>query len=215
MNDDVFIGNLLYRLRVRDGLTQKEVAKKINVSPSTIQKWEKGIRKISPAYYGLLADIFGITKEAFLYAEQYQESFPDCNQDSSDNTLSPPRTFSCQKIRPLFSFMLPCLLLLFLSITLSFSARKQPDYTLLKQVILFTPETSTTTGEYGIFCPLCNTTEQYNIYVHNQTGNDNIANKTHPTNCSTICQTLYQNTHLEHPTKMPDECTIIVCPQNQ
>lgn len=52
--------NLKY-FRIQSGLTQEELAKKLNKNYTTIGKWEKGIR--SPILDDLIkiADIFGIT----------------------------------------------------------------------------------------------------------------------------------------------------------
>lgn len=53
--------NNLKCFRIQFGLTQEELAKKLNKNYTTIGKWEKGIR--SPILDDLIkiADIFGIT----------------------------------------------------------------------------------------------------------------------------------------------------------
>ncbi|MBQ6628563.1 MAG: helix-turn-helix transcriptional regulator [Methanosphaera sp.] len=53
--------NNLKQLRLKKGLTQEELAKRLDKNYTTIGKWEKGIR--SPILDDLikLADIFGIT----------------------------------------------------------------------------------------------------------------------------------------------------------
>lgn len=47
-------------LRRANGLTQKELAEKLYVTPSTVSKWENGVA--APDIYALttMADIFGV-----------------------------------------------------------------------------------------------------------------------------------------------------------
>ena len=51
-------GNLLKKLRNEAGLSQQELADKMDVSTNTIQNWEKGTTKVDYSRFGLLADIF-------------------------------------------------------------------------------------------------------------------------------------------------------------
>ena len=53
----------LKSLRVNKGLTQKEVAKILNVSPLTIHNWETGKHKISAVMLNKLSVLYGITIE--------------------------------------------------------------------------------------------------------------------------------------------------------
>ena len=48
-------------LRISYGLTQKELAKKINVTQSLISKWENNYAEPSIYYLNVLADYFEIT----------------------------------------------------------------------------------------------------------------------------------------------------------
>ena len=54
------VGESIARLREQSGMTQKELAGLLFVSPDTVYRWESGVRR--PAYYfvRLLADIFGV-----------------------------------------------------------------------------------------------------------------------------------------------------------
>lgn len=56
----------LRQLRERDGMTQAELGRKLNVAPSTIGMWEKGYR--SPDYENLtaIAGIFNVTTDYLL-----------------------------------------------------------------------------------------------------------------------------------------------------
>lgn len=60
MNMDT-ISDKMRRLREEKKLTQKELAAKLYVTPSTISKWETGVAV--PDIYAItnMADIFGVT----------------------------------------------------------------------------------------------------------------------------------------------------------
>lgn len=51
-------GNLLKKLRNEAGLSQQQLADKMDVSKNTIQNWEKGSTKVDYDRFSLLADIF-------------------------------------------------------------------------------------------------------------------------------------------------------------
>ena len=65
-------GNLLKKLRNEAGLTQEELAGKMNVSKNTIQNWEKGTTKVNNDKFPRLADIFN-TPVALLIEELCRE----------------------------------------------------------------------------------------------------------------------------------------------
>lgn len=60
------LGNNIYNLRIKKGLTQREIAEKLSISDKAISKWENGTSK--PSVYNLqkLANIFDITLEELL-----------------------------------------------------------------------------------------------------------------------------------------------------
>ena len=53
------IGDTLARLRKDRGMTQKELAEKLNVSDKTVSKWEKGQSYPDVTIFPLLSSIFG------------------------------------------------------------------------------------------------------------------------------------------------------------
>ena len=75
----VFASNLI-RLRTEAGLTQAELASKINYSDKSISKWERG--EAVPDAYVLkqLAAIFGITIDALLSADVWKSDKADLKQ---------------------------------------------------------------------------------------------------------------------------------------
>lgn len=59
-------GNLLKKLRKEAGLSQEQLAGKMNVSKNTIQNWEKGTTKVNYDRFSLLADIFNTPVEVLI-----------------------------------------------------------------------------------------------------------------------------------------------------
>ena len=55
------IGDTLARLRKDRGMTQKELAEKLNVSDKTVSKWEKGQSYPDVTIFPLLSSIFGVS----------------------------------------------------------------------------------------------------------------------------------------------------------
>lgn len=62
--------NDLKRLRKVKALTQEEIAKKLNVAPSTYSLYESGVRGISLDKAFILAQIFGLTIEELFFAHE-------------------------------------------------------------------------------------------------------------------------------------------------
>ena len=63
MDINKIISNNIKKFRNRAGLTQKELADMLMTSPSTIQKWEKGINRVYSEYLFELCKIFGVKTE--------------------------------------------------------------------------------------------------------------------------------------------------------
>ena len=51
----------LYELRKKDGLSQKELAKRLGISQASINYWEKGQRTPSIDMVSMIADYFGVS----------------------------------------------------------------------------------------------------------------------------------------------------------
>ena len=61
------IGATISALRKRSGLTQAELAEKLNISNKTISKWENGVNQPDISALRTICQIFGISTEDFLY----------------------------------------------------------------------------------------------------------------------------------------------------
>lgn len=70
MMDSEKIGKFLAQLRVRNNLTQKEVADKLNIHETSISKWERGISIPDVYYLGLLAVLYEVTEHEILNGER-------------------------------------------------------------------------------------------------------------------------------------------------
>ena len=62
-------GLLIYELRSRKGLTQKELAEKCNVSDKAVSKWERGDGCPDVSVLPKLAEVFGVEVESIMNGE--------------------------------------------------------------------------------------------------------------------------------------------------
>lgn len=72
MND---FGERLKNLRKTAGITQQELADRLNVHPQTVSKWERGLSEPDISQLGDLASAFGITLEKLLGREDPEQSY--------------------------------------------------------------------------------------------------------------------------------------------
>ena len=63
------IGAFIRELRIQQGMNQKQLAEKINVSPTTISKWESGINIPDYANLQMLSEFFGVSVAELLNGE--------------------------------------------------------------------------------------------------------------------------------------------------
>ena len=59
--------------RVNAGLTQAELAEKMDVSRETIRAWETGAREMKTAYFYMFCDIVGISKDHIFLPSEIAE----------------------------------------------------------------------------------------------------------------------------------------------
>ena len=60
------VGTLLYRLRKEKGMTQKQIAERLNISDKAISKWERGLGCPDVSLLGELSNIYEINIEKLL-----------------------------------------------------------------------------------------------------------------------------------------------------
>lgn len=66
---NIHMGQLIVLLRLQNGMSQKALAEKLNISPSTLCKWESG--RSMPDFDSLsqISDIFQISGDNLLHPE--------------------------------------------------------------------------------------------------------------------------------------------------
>ena len=64
------VGALIAKLRKKQGLTQLDLAQKLNVSDKTISRWESGAGFPEVIQFPMLADIFGITVDYLMTGQR-------------------------------------------------------------------------------------------------------------------------------------------------
>ena len=60
------ISSIIKELRAEKGLSQAELAKKINVSQKAIDYWERGVNEPKASYIVALADFFDVSADYLL-----------------------------------------------------------------------------------------------------------------------------------------------------
>lgn len=70
----------LKRLRKERGLTQVELAEKLNLSQSTIASWENGKRRPDLDLLPIIADFFGVSVDE-IYGQEPHEPTPPPSRD--------------------------------------------------------------------------------------------------------------------------------------
>ncbi|MDE6110361.1 MAG: helix-turn-helix domain-containing protein, partial [Eubacterium sp.] len=70
------IGEFIASLRKESGITQKQLAEKLNVSDKTISHWERGESSPDLSVIPLIADIFGVTCDELIRGEK-SEALPE------------------------------------------------------------------------------------------------------------------------------------------
>lgn len=63
----------IYLLRMRAGLTQREVANRLGVNPSTVTHWEKGRNFPTVSCLPKLAELYGCTVDELLECKKEKE----------------------------------------------------------------------------------------------------------------------------------------------
>ena len=67
--DCVKVGKLIYELRSGSGMTQKQLADKMNISDKTVSKWERGMGCPDVSLLSELSDALGVNIEKLLSGE--------------------------------------------------------------------------------------------------------------------------------------------------
>ena len=71
-------GNYIKKNRIILNLSQKELAKKLNVSEASVSKWESDVVRLELTNLVSLSNLFGVTVDDFLH-QRYNDNF-DINE---------------------------------------------------------------------------------------------------------------------------------------
>lgn len=86
------LGEKIIGLRKREGMTQEELASKLNVSRQTISKWELSQSNPELGYIVKLSELFGVTTDYLIREEDTQENInsndKENNQDNQKSQVS-------------------------------------------------------------------------------------------------------------------------------
>lgn len=64
------IGNSILSLRKKSGMTQSQLAKKLNISDKTVSRWENGLGYPEVTLFPVLASVFGVTVDYLMTGER-------------------------------------------------------------------------------------------------------------------------------------------------
>ena len=87
--DNIQTGKLIAELRKKQGLTQQQLADKLNLSNKTISKWESGNGSPDISNLPILAEALGISVDELLKGE--------LNDPAADTTPDVPKDCSSRK----------------------------------------------------------------------------------------------------------------------
>ncbi len=71
------IGQFIAALRKANGMTQKELAEKLNVSDKAVSRWERDENAPDLSLIPVIAEIFGVTSDEILRGERAAAKSPD------------------------------------------------------------------------------------------------------------------------------------------
>jgi len=71
------IGRFIAALRKANGMTQKELAEKLNVSDKSVSRWERDEGAPDLSLIPVIAEIFGVTSDEILRGERINQAMTD------------------------------------------------------------------------------------------------------------------------------------------
>ncbi len=87
--DNKKTGELIFKLRTEKGLTQKQLADKLNVSDKAVSKWERGQGLPDVSLLPMLSAIFGVNIEGLLDGGLQSNSFSAGNMKKAKYYVCP------------------------------------------------------------------------------------------------------------------------------
>ncbi len=87
--DNHMTGQLLRRLRLEKGLTQKESADLLQISDKTVSKWERGLGCPDISMLGAISALYGVPIEKLLAGVLPEEERPEGNMKKANYFVCP------------------------------------------------------------------------------------------------------------------------------
>ena len=94
----VEIANRLAEFRLRAGLSQEELAQRVNVSPWTIDEWERGVSSPNADQLLLLARVYGVSLDELLGSNKANNDFQQNSNGTYDQTFIPSEEEIVQEV---------------------------------------------------------------------------------------------------------------------
>lgn len=113
------LGNFLNELRRENGLTQKELAELVHMSPSTISKWETGAAKPDVEVYDELAKVLNVSSLELFYCRRLPEdSTPQYLETLTEHMKELIQTEKKRGKKLFFQNVIMCVLAVMLAVSL-------------------------------------------------------------------------------------------------
>lgn len=98
MNKEQF-GRLLAQLRKRENISQKEMAGKLGINPSTLCKWEQGHSYPEISYLTQITDILHVSYDDILHPEETLQRLSEISAADSKTSRKPPARSIFDKLK--------------------------------------------------------------------------------------------------------------------
>ncbi len=101
--DNVQVGKLIATLRKQQGLTQQQLADKLNLSNKTISKWESGAGSPDISNLTILADVLGISVDELLRGKLNEKEITPITDSPKTEALPKELTSEQKKERAIIA----------------------------------------------------------------------------------------------------------------
>ena len=124
----------LVRLRKEHGLSQNDLAEKLNVSRQAVSRWEQGAAMPSTDNLIYLSKLYGITLDALIYGEEKTELELDQEPETASAPAAvPKRPTVIWNVKRLL-FLILCVVLVGIGLYAAWNAVHDPSVTPIKNL---------------------------------------------------------------------------------
>mgnify|MGYP003075205768 FL=1 len=124
----------LVRLRKEHGLSQNDLAEKLNVSRQAVSRWEQGAAMPSTDNLIYLSKLYGITLDSLIYGEEKTElELGQEHETDSAPAAAPKRPNGIWNVKRLL-FLILCMVLVGIGLYAAWNAVHDPSVTPIKNL---------------------------------------------------------------------------------